>query len=203
MKGSRLQFCTEAWLLREKGTKRRHNVTSKVSMAFHRYRFLSRSPNEIGSFPTGIQLSAEVEISRAKFEIILLPVCSRNSSFECQCSYVRNYLRALLGYMERANWLCMHRSTLITIHPYWHELTRGSIDRPLPISPYRVHNVKLTDFTYTIDPADRSFTRSFKNLIKDRRRRRDGNVDGLRYDANRDSRVHVIESILGFDTINT
>lgn len=27
---------------------------------------------------------------------------------------------------------------------------------------------KLTDFTYTIDPLDRSFTRSFRNLIKDR-----------------------------------
>ena len=44
----------------------------------------------------------------------------------------------------------MRGGTLITIRPYWHELTKESIDRPLPICSCRWH--KLTDFICSIDP---------------------------------------------------
>lgn len=37
--------------------------------------------------------------------------------------------------------LCMRRGTLITIRPYWHELTKESIDRPLLIYPCQRHKV--------------------------------------------------------------
>lgn len=43
----------------------------------------------------------------------------------------------------------MRGGTLITIRPYWHELTKESIDRPLPICSCRWD--KLTDFICSID----------------------------------------------------
>lgn len=57
---------------------------------------------------------------------------------------------------------------MITIQPYWYELTRRSIDRPQSISLYRVHS-KLTDFTCSIDPPSRCITRSFKKLTQHRK----------------------------------
>lgn len=57
---------------------------------------------------------------------------------------------------KRADVLCMRDDVLITIRPYWHKLTKESIDRPLSICPCGVRANRFHLLHWP--PAGNSFT---------------------------------------------